>query len=85
MVVDTSALMAILQDEPDRGALTDALLAAPSRRLSAATLVEAGIVVEGRHGGGVRRLDTLLSQTRVEVVPLTAAHAAAARDAFRRG
>ena len=85
MVVDTSALVAILQDEPERERLTDSLLAAPSRRLSAATLVEAGIVMEGRHGGrGATRLDALLSQTRVEVVPLTAAHAAAARGAFRR-
>ncbi|MEP0547450.1 MAG: type II toxin-antitoxin system VapC family toxin [Rhodothermales bacterium] len=85
MVIDTSALVAILQDEPERRALTDAILTASSPRMSAATLVEAGIVMQGRHGDvGSRDLDVLLSQTRVEVVPLTAAHADFARDAFRR-
>ena len=84
MVVDTSALIAILQDEPERRALTDAMTAAPCR-VSSATLVEAGIVMQGRYGdGGAGRLDALLSQTRVEVLPLTAAHASAARGAFRR-
>ena len=85
MVIDTSALVAILQDEPERAALTDTVLAARRCRMSAATLVEAGIVMQGRHGDdGAGRLDMLLSQIRVEVVPLTAAHAALARDAFRR-
>ena len=85
MVIDTSALVAILQDEPERGALSDAIPTAPSRRLSAATLVEAGIVMEGRHGeGGASRLDGLLDQVRVEVVPVAAAHVGLARGAFRR-
>ena len=85
MVIDTSALVAILQDEPEKGVLTDAILVTPRCRMSAATLVEAGIVMQGRHGDvGSRDLDGLLSQTRVEVVPLTTAHAALARDAFRR-
>ena len=85
MVIDTSALVAILQDEPERAALADAVLTARRCRLSAATLVESGIVMQGRHGNdGARRLDALLSQIRVEVVPLTAAHAALARGAFRR-
>ena len=40
MVLDTSALVAVLQDEPDAGALFEAILAASPPRLSAATLVE---------------------------------------------
>ncbi len=85
MVIDTSALVAILQDEPERVALTRALRDAPSRRMSAATLVEVGIVMQGRHGDlGGRTLDALLARSSVEVVPLTAAHAALARDGFRR-
>ena len=85
MVVDTSALVAVLQTEPEADALTEAMLAAVSPRVSSATLVEAGIVMQGRHGdAGSRGLDTLLAQVRAEVVPLTAAHAAAAREAFRR-
>ena len=85
MVVDTSVLVAILQDEPQRGALTAALLVVPQCRMSAATQVEAGIVMQGRHGDeGASRLDRLLVQIRVDAVPVTAAHAALAREAFRR-
>ena len=85
MVIDTSALVAILQAEPEADALSEAILAAASLQMSAATLVEAGIVMQGRHGdSGSYDLDMLLSQIRVEVVPLTAAHAALARGAFRR-
>jgi ribonuclease VapC len=85
MVIDTSALVAILQTGPEADALSEAILAASSPRMSAASLVEAGIVMQGRHGDvGSRDLDVLLSQTRVEVVPLTAAHAGLAREAFRR-
>ena len=85
MVLDTSALVAILQDEPERVALTRALRDDPVRRMSTATLVEAGIVMQGRHGDdGAARLDALLARAAVEVIPLTAAHAAAAREAFRR-
>ena len=85
MVVDTSALVAVLQTEPEADALTEAMLAVASPRISSATLVEAGIVMQGRHGDeGSRELDTLLAQVRAEVVPVTAAHAAVAREAFRR-
>lgn len=84
MVIDTSALVAVLQDEPERPALRDAMVASTCR-LSTATLVEAGIVMQGRHGdGGARRLDVLLTQIGAEAVPVTAAHAALAREAFRR-
>ena len=85
MVIDTSALVAILQDEPQATRLTRAIRDAADRRISAATLVEAGIVMEGRFDSeGARSLDALLARSAVEVVPLTAAHAALARDAFRR-
>ena len=85
MVIDTSALVAILQEEPGHEALTRAVRDAPSRRLSTATLVEAGIVMRGRHGdAGARDLDDLLVQAAAEPVPVTAAHAALAREAFRR-
>lgn len=84
MVVDTSALVAVLQDEPERPALRDAMVASTCR-LSTATLVEAGIVMQGRHGdGGAQRLGALLTQLGVEAVPVTVAHAALAREAFRR-
>ncbi len=85
MTIDTSALIAILQNEPQRRALTDAILVAPLRRMSAATLVEAGIVMQGRFkDDGAHRLDMLLLDLSIEVVPLTSTHAAFAREAFRR-
>lgn len=84
IVLDSSVLVAILLGEPGAEALSDAVLAAPIRRMSAATLVEVGMVMQGRRGDvGARELDLLLAQFSVETVPLTAAHAALARDAFR--
>lgn len=50
MVIDTSALLAILLDEPERRAFNEAIEAAESRVLSAATFVEVSMVIESRHG-----------------------------------
>jgi len=50
VILDTSAIMAIIQDEPDRRALQSCLVAAETLAISAATLVELGIVIEGRAG-----------------------------------
>ena len=85
LVVDSSALVAILLAEPEADRLMSTLLAAPLRRMSAATLVESGIVMQGRRGDdGAHELDVLIAQLDVDVLPLTAAQAALARDAFRR-
>ena len=85
MVVDTSAIIAILMREEGWRDLIRTILGAPAARLSAATLVEAGIVVEGRSGPpGAERLDRLLEELNVEIVAVTAEQAALARLAFRR-
>ncbi len=85
MVIDTSAVIAILFAEPLVHRLESAVLDAARAALSAASLVEAGIVAQGRRGDvGERELDLLLRRLRVETVPLTADHAETARDAFRR-
>jgi ribonuclease VapC len=85
MVLDTSALIAYLNGEPEAERLKGALLQADSLFLSAASLVEAGIVAGGQKGeAGERRLDRLLRRLRVEIVPVTADHAEVARDAYRR-
>ena len=85
MIIDTSAIMAILRDEPDAPELGEALTQAASVSISAATLVEACMVAEGRAGPPVRdRLDRLLAEGRVQVVPFTAEHAAVAADGWRR-
>ncbi len=83
MVVDTSALLAILQDEPERRAFNEAIAAAAVRRTSAATFVEASIVMEARHGAdGTRWLDKLIESAGIEVVAVDCAQARIARQAF---
>lgn len=85
MIIDTSALVAMLKDEPQKRALATAISAARVRQVSAATLTEAGIVMQGQYGDdGARRLDALLLELDVETIPVTAAQAAYAREAFRR-
>jgi ribonuclease VapC len=81
MVIDTSALVAILQDEPERRAFNEAIEAAPSCRISAATLVEASIVFEARHGAdGVRELDLFVAAAAIHIVPVEARRAAVEAD-----
>ena len=85
MVVDTSAIIAILMREEGWRDLIWTILGVPTACLSAATLVEAGIVVEGRSGPpGADRLDRLLEELGLEVVAVTAEQATLARLAFRR-
>ena len=83
MVIDTSAFLAILQDEPDRRSFTAAIAAAVVRRTSAATFLEASMVLQSRYGAeGTQRLDMLLESARVEVMAVDPAQARIARRAF---
>jgi ribonuclease VapC len=83
MVIDTSALLAILQDEPERRAFTQAIEAAEDRTISAATFVESSIVIEARYGAeGLRDLDRLLAKAQIEIVPVDLEQGHAARLAF---
>ena len=85
MVVDTSALLAILEGESTAQRLVDALSAADAIRVSAGTALEAGIGGEARRGeAGGRELDLLLHRLRADVVSVTAEHVEIARDAYRR-
>lgn len=86
VVVDTSALAAIVFGEPDAEQLLDVLLAASGDVVvSAATLVECAIVVEARHGSeGTRDLRLLLERLEVETIALDAQQAEAAVAAWRR-
>lgn len=84
MIVDTSALIAILRDEPEAGACARAIEAASDRRISAANFLEAAIVIDGsRDPVASRRLDDLLKEAGIVVEPVTAAQAGIARDAYR--
>ena len=83
MIIDSSALIAILTDEPERAAMVDAALTIGQRSMSAATWLESAIVVDGRNDPVLsRRFDDLVRALDIAVVPLTAAHAEIARRAF---
>lgn len=85
MVIDTSVLLAILCDEPERRRFNEAIEAADSRLLSVASYVEASIVTESRSGAeGVRALDTLIEHASLELVPVDKEQGRAARLAFSR-
>ena len=85
MVIDTSAVVAILGDEPERADFTRKIEADPVRLMSSGTLLETAIVVESRYGtDGGRDLDLLLQTAEVEIVPPTRDHIAIARRAYRQ-
>ena len=85
MIVDTSALLAILFEEPEANAMMTAISAAPVRFVAAPTLVEASAVLYARKGvGGDVALDALLHRLSLITLDMNAVAAAFARDAFRR-
>jgi ribonuclease VapC len=84
MVIDTSALIAILFGEPEAEAFAEAIEQDAVRLISAASVLEAAIVVESELGDpGARELDLLLYQAGITISPFTPEHLAAARHAFR--
>lgn len=83
MVIDTSALLAILQGEPERRKFIEAIEAADSRRMSVASLVEASIVLESRYGAeGLRDLDRFTTRAGMEFVSVDREQGQIARRAF---
>ncbi len=89
MIIDTSALIAVLLGESSAGRLMQALESDPVRRVSAASVVEASLVMLHRFGdGGDAALDRLLRALDAEVVAVDLAQCGVAREAalrFRRG
>lgn len=85
MVIDTSALVAILLNEPEASRLTDAVSGARFAVVGAPTLVEASAVMVARSGSqGAIALDALLQRLSIDVIPMTARAAAHARTAYAR-
>ena len=85
MVLDTSALLALLLDEPEAEDFRAAVEEYTTRLVSAATLLETALVIEARKGEpGGRELDTLIHKADVVVVPVDAEHVSEARRAYRR-
>jgi ribonuclease VapC len=83
MIIDTSAVVAILSGEPDAPAFAKAIQDAAERRMSAATLVELAAVVERtRDPVASRLLDDFLARMSIEIVPVTADQAQLARRAY---
>ena len=85
MVIDTSAVMAILFGEAEAETFADAIEKDPTRLISAASALESGIVIETRKGpAGGREYDLLMHRAQIDVVPFTAEQFDAARDVWRR-
>jgi ribonuclease VapC len=84
MILDTSAIVAILQDEPEAEAFARAMEENRPVRLSAANWLEAAVVVDGNRSPVLsRRFDALLREAAVEIEPVTARQAELAREAYR--
>ena len=85
MVVDTSALIAILLGEPETGSFARAIADASKKMISAFNALESAIVIEAKKGEvGGRELDLLLHRAQIEIVALNADQAELARAAWRK-
>jgi ribonuclease VapC len=85
MVIDSSALIAILLGEPEADSFAEVIAGALTRLMSAASALETAIVIEVRKGpAGGRELDLLLHRAQIDLVPFTEAQFEAARFAWRQ-
>jgi ribonuclease VapC len=85
MVIDTSALVAIVLNEPSRGFLRDALQSAQTRIISSVSLLEAGMVLRAREGQRVvPKLYSLVEELGIQTIAFDEAQAKAAVSAFAR-
>jgi ribonuclease VapC len=84
MIVDTSAIIAILRDEPEAMKFAKTIGEARNRRVSAVNLVEAGVVIDGsRDPIASRRLDEFIHEAGMKIEAVTENHARLAREAYR--
>ena len=85
IVVDSSALLAVLLNEPEKEAFTEAILAAAGAQIGAPNYFEVSMVAEARQGSaGCRDLDRLSTALSLGIATFEAAHIEGARDAYRR-
>ena len=85
MIIDTSAIIAILLGEPESRTLIEAITDTSYRGMSAAGFVEASIVLEARYGyEGIRDFDLFLAKAGIELVPVDIEQAQIARRVFRK-
>jgi ribonuclease VapC len=84
LIIDTSALIAILRDEPDARICALGIENSASRRLSTANFVETALVIDGsRDPVASRRFDDLIKEAQIVIEPVTEIHARIAREAYR--
>jgi ribonuclease VapC len=84
MIIDTSAVVAILRNEPEAASFAEAIAAANRRRMSAANYLEAAIVMDGSRDPVVsRRFDEFVEATELAIEPVTTQQVAIARAAYR--
>lgn len=84
MVIDTSALVAILSDEPERRRFNEQIEADPRRLLSAANLLETSMVIESRYcNAGGRQLDLFVHQACINILSVDVQQIEIARLAYR--
>ncbi|HAJ34858.1 MAG TPA: VapC toxin family PIN domain ribonuclease [Chloroflexi bacterium] len=83
MIIDTSALLAVLYQEEDAEWFVTAIVTAPTRRMSAANFLEAAINIDA-HGDpeASRQIDHFVRQAAIEIVPVTLEQAQIARQAY---
>jgi ribonuclease VapC len=85
MVIDTSAVLAILFGEPEASEFADVIAADPVRLMSASTALEASIVINVRKGeAGSRELDLMLYRVGIEIVPFNKEQAEIAYQAWKK-
>ena len=85
VVIDTSALLAVFLGEPERKQFLDMITRAETRLISAANVLETGIVLEARRGEAAgREFDLFLHQAKFDVVPVDADQVDIARVAWRK-
>ena len=85
MVIDSSALAAILFGEPERRQFIESIEAAESKLLSVANWLEISIIIEARKGAeGSRDLEQFIERAGIEIVPVDLEQGRFARDAWLR-
>jgi len=84
MIIDASAIVAILRNEPEARSCANAIAGTTSRRVSAVNYVEAAVVIDGsRDPVASRRFDDLFREAQLVVEPVTESQARIAREAYR--
>jgi ribonuclease VapC len=85
MTLDTSAVLAVLQDEPERAEFVGLIERSERRLISGVSVLEAAMVLQGRRGDDAGHdLDQFLRSASIEVAPFDGEQVTVARDAFRR-